>query len=104
MPWMPCYARQGLEVDLAIGHLAHTRVGDLLVMDRNYPSYRMLAELSQHQRDFVIRCSSSSFTEARRMLKGEGLDTQVVTLTPCAWIALVAQRPAGQGVVKYGRI
>ena len=72
------------EVDLAIGHLAHTRVGDLLVMDRNYPSYRMLAELSQHQRDFVIRCSASSFTEARRMFKGEGPDTQVVTLTPCA--------------------
>jgi len=27
------------EVDLAVGHLAHTRPGDLLLMDRNYPSY-----------------------------------------------------------------
>jgi hypothetical protein len=25
-----------------------------MVMDRNYPSYRMLAELTQHQWDFVI--------------------------------------------------
>lgn len=72
------------EIDLAIEHLRHTRVGDLLVLDRNYPSYRMLAELSQHERDFVIRCSAASFAEARRMLKGEGPDSQEVTLTPCA--------------------
>ncbi|MGZ5585335.1 MAG: hypothetical protein ACXWE4_01535 [Methylobacter sp.] len=80
------------EVDLAICHLAHTRAGDLLTMDRNYPSYRMLAELSQRQRNFVIRCSSTSFRSAQRMLKGEGPDSQVVTLTPCAeQIALVRQ-------------
>ena len=51
-------------------------------MDRNYPSYRMLAELTQQQRDFVIRCSAASFKEARLMLKGEGSDSQLVTLTP----------------------
>lgn len=72
------------EVDLAVGHLAHTRPGDLLMMDRNYPSYRMLAELTQRERDFVIRCSAASFAPARRMLKGEGPDSQIVTLTPCA--------------------
>ena len=72
------------EVDLAVGHLAHTRPGDLLVMDRNYPSYRMLAELTQRQRDFAIRCSAASFAPARRMLKGEGLDSQIATLVPCA--------------------
>ena len=72
------------EVDLAVEHLAHTTAADLLIMDRNYPSYRMLAELTQHQRDFVIRCSAASFKEARSMLKGEGSDSQLVTLTPCA--------------------
>lgn len=72
------------EVDLAVGHLAHTRPGDLLLMDRNYPSYRMLAELSQRDRDFAIRCSAASFAVARRMLKGEGADSQLATLTPCA--------------------
>jgi hypothetical protein len=44
----------------------------------------MLAELSQQQRDFVIRCSAASFKAARQMLKGEGRDSHVVTLTPCA--------------------
>lgn len=72
------------EVDLAVAHLAGTRPGDLLVMDRNYPSYRMLAELTRHGRDFVVRCSAASFAPARRMLNGEGPDSQVVTLTPCA--------------------
>jgi hypothetical protein len=72
------------EVDLAIAHLAHTRRGDLLLMDRNYPSYRMLATCLQSERDFVIRCSAASFGVARRMLKGEGADSQIVTLTPCA--------------------
>lgn len=32
------------EVDLAIAHLQHTTATDLLLMDRNYPSYRMMAE------------------------------------------------------------
>lgn len=70
------------EVDLAIGHLPYTAADDLLVMDRNYPSYRMAATLHQHQREFVIRCSRSSFKQARAMLRGEGADSQCVTLRP----------------------
>ena len=72
------------EVDLAIDHLAHTGPTDVLVMDRNYPSYRMLAELTQRERHFVIRCSAASFGAARRMLRGEGPDSQRVILTPCS--------------------
>lgn len=72
------------EVDLAIAHLAQTHCNDLLLMDRNYPSYRMLATLQQSQRDFAIRCSAASYGAARQMLKGEGPDSQVVTLRPCA--------------------
>jgi hypothetical protein len=70
------------EVDLAIAHLQHTTATDLLLMDRNYPSYRMMAELSQRQRGFVIRCSTNSFKTARQLAKGTGLASQVVTLTP----------------------
>lgn len=72
------------EVDLGVAHLAHTQAGDLLTLDRNYPSYRMLAEMMQYGRDFVARCSAASFTAARQMLKGEGADSQIITLTPCA--------------------
>jgi hypothetical protein len=70
-------ATDAYEVDLAIAHLAHTTSQDLLVMDRNYPSYRMLAEFEHRHREFVIRCSGASFGIARQMLKGEGADSQV---------------------------
>ncbi len=63
---------------LAIDHLSHTQAGDLMIMDRNYPSYPMLAEICQFKRDFVVRCSSASFAMARLMLKGQGPDSQVV--------------------------
>lgn len=72
------------EVDLAVAHLFWTRQGDLLVLDRNYPSYRWLGELTRRDRAFVIRCSAASFGVARKILKGEGADSQIVTLTPCA--------------------
>jgi hypothetical protein len=72
------------ETDLAIGHLSHTQAGDLINMDRNYPSYRMLAEIDKSKRDFVARCSSASFAVARLMLTGDGPDSQIVTLSPCA--------------------
>lgn len=72
------------EIDLAVEHLAHTKEKDLITMDRNYPSYRMLAELKNSQRDYVIRCSSASFAVARKMLKGQGKNSQLVHLQPCA--------------------
>jgi hypothetical protein len=72
------------EVDLAIGHLPHTGPADILVMDRNYPSYRMMATLTQAERHFVIRCSKASFAPVRKMLAGHGPASQIVTLPPCA--------------------
>ena len=68
------------EVDLAIQHLSYACNGDLIVMDRNYPSYRNFAEHQQRNLDFVARCSLSSFSVAREMLSGEGSDSQIVTL------------------------
>jgi len=72
------------EVDLAAAHLPHTQEGDLLLFDRNYPSYRMLAECARAGRGFAARCSAASFKQARRMLKGAGPDSQLAVLAPCA--------------------
>lgn len=70
------------EVDLAIGHLKHSLDNDLLLYDRNYASYFHLATLCKLGKKFVIRCSAASFNQARDMLKGEGSDSQIVTLKP----------------------
>ena len=73
---------QDYEVDLALTHLGYTREKDLLLCDRNYPSFHFISSLSQAQRDFVIRCSASSFRQAREMLKGQGADSQRHNLQP----------------------
>lgn len=70
------------EVDLAIKHLEYSNNNDLLLYDRNYPSYFHLATLCKLNKKFVTRCSLSSFNQARNMLKGEGADSQIVTLEP----------------------
>jgi hypothetical protein len=70
------------EVDLAIGHLEHSFDNDLLLYDRNYPSYFHLATLCKLNKKFIIRCSAASFTQARDMLKGEGSESQIATLKP----------------------
>jgi len=68
------------EVDEALKHLAHTQAGDLLLFDRNYPSYLLLVTLLNHSLDFLIRCSRSSFKPIRDMFDGFGPDSQIVTL------------------------
>ena len=71
------------EVELAVfHHLPHSRDNDLLIFDRNYPSYLLIALLVLCGRKFVIRCSASSFARARKMLEGEGADDQIVSLKP----------------------
>jgi len=70
------------EVDIVLDqHLSCCEENDLLLMDRNYPSYICLASLTVGKPQFVIRCSQSSFKAARRMFKGHGPDSQIVTLT-----------------------
>lgn len=72
------------EVDLAMAHLPHTHPGGRLIMDRNYASYRMLAEFAHRGRDFVIRWSATSLGPAQKMIRGEGPDSLMVTLVPRA--------------------
>lgn len=69
------------EVDLAIQHLEKTQEGDLILADRGYASYFFLARLEQAGRDFVVRCSSGSFSAAAAMFSGQGPASQQVTLT-----------------------
>ena len=73
------------EVDLALGHLQHTRPGDLLLFDRNYPCYRLLATLIKlPNRHFVMRCSRKSFAQARDMFKQDIVTSRIVTVkVPC---------------------
>ena len=69
------------EVELAAGHLNLTKAGDLVIYDRGYCSFRMLVLASQAEGDFLIRAHNNSFKLANAMLKGEGPDDAITTLS-----------------------
>lgn len=62
------------EVELAAGHLKHTKTSDLVIYDRGYCSFRMLALATQASSEFLIRCHRNSFRVANAMLDGDGPD------------------------------
>lgn len=69
------------EVDVAKEHLAHITVDDLVIYDRGYCSFRMLALASQANGHFLIRCHGKSFQAVNEMLAGNGPDDAIVTLS-----------------------
>jgi len=70
------------EVALAIEHMDHVRLNDLVLYDRGYAGYRLLAEASQHPGDFLVRCGSNSFATARKMLAGGGKSDVIKQVRP----------------------
>jgi hypothetical protein len=69
------------EVELVAGHLRHTETNDLVIYDRGYCSFRMLALATQALGEFLIRCHRNSFKVANAMLDGEGPDDVVCEIT-----------------------
>jgi hypothetical protein len=71
------------EIELATEHLlSYQKANDLVISDRNYPSYRFLAFLIHNGIGFVGRCSRSSFKEAREMFRKKDVRSQIATLEP----------------------
>jgi hypothetical protein len=71
------------EVDLAKQHLRHTSSHDLVIYDRGYCSFRMMALATVAKGDFLIRCRSRrSFRIAEEMLAGKGPDDVTVVVKP----------------------
>ncbi len=70
------------EVNLAGEHLDFVEENDLLLFDRNYPSYLFPAALTQQNTDFLGRCSRSSFREARAMFEPGAEESRVAILRP----------------------
>jgi Transposase DDE domain len=73
----PCVS---YEVDLAAQHLTYLQPDDLVIYDRGYASFRMMALASQAVGDFLIRVPSGRFKVATDMLRGTGPDDVIVEL------------------------
>ena len=59
------------EVDLAVALLDSLGSNDLLIFDRGYAAYEMMANLMQRKRNFIIRLSAASFSAANEMFDDE---------------------------------
>jgi len=64
--------------------LASTREGDILVLDRGYPSYVMIDLLLEHGLDFVLRVPISRGFPAVEEFLRSGSDDDLIVLRPAA--------------------
>ena len=70
------------ELALAIRHLEHVKTGDLILSDRNYPGYEYIGSVVKRRADCLIRCSRSSFKEARMMFADSSITSMIATIKP----------------------
>ena len=71
------------EVSIAKEHLRYAEDNDLVIYDRGYFSFRMMAIATQAKGDFLIRARGRrSFRVSDEMLKGYGPDDIVVEIKP----------------------
>lgn len=68
------------EVNLAQQHLMYTEDNDLVIYDRGYCSFRMMALAAGAKGDFLIRARTKSFVVASKMLAGKGSDDVTVDI------------------------
>lgn len=66
----------------AESHLKHLQPTDLVIFDRGYASYRMLARVELAGGQFLVRCPASSFAVVRNMFTGAGASDQTVDVKP----------------------
>ena len=63
-----------------------TKLGDILLLDRGYADYRVLAAAAASGRDVVVRIPTNSFKEARPLfIKGTGIPTEKIVELKCPW-------------------
>jgi len=82
--------------DLMAGSLSHVHADDLLLLDRGFPSYWLIAWLLQQQRHFCMRVDAMAFKAFDAFLYRSTKAEEVVTVTvPAA----AARKAAAKGYV-----
>lgn len=71
--------QKAYEGDLALQHLEHLGPGHLVIFDRGYPSYKLIANCYVKGIDCLFRCSTGWTTESRDMFKSNEM-SKIVTL------------------------
>ena len=70
------------EISLAMEHLKYVKKNDLVLFDRGYASYMLMAKILEKQGDFVIRLASNSFTASQKLLRSKKSKESISIITP----------------------
>jgi hypothetical protein len=73
--------QKSYEVDLLVDHLDDVKPGDVLVFDRGYTSYLLLATFLNRGIEFVGRCHNSLFKPSQEMFR-KAIPSKTVTIRP----------------------
>lgn len=81
------------ERKLLLQHLDTLKPGDVLILDRGYPSHEVLHELMKRKLDFLIRVPNSHTFESFDWLRQTGRNDYRLVLNPPAGAAASAREP-----------
>jgi hypothetical protein len=70
------------EHELLLKHLGSAAPGDVLVLDRGYASYLLLAEMASRGLHFIVRCNRQSFAQAGQLFKDNKEGVSVTVTLP----------------------
>ena len=73
-------SKQG-EITLAYKHVQQIKPGDLLLLDRGYPSFHLAFDILEKGADFVFRCKPD-FSNVTRNFIASGKEEAIVEITP----------------------
>ena len=77
-------SHSGHERAQALEHLSAARAGDLIVMDRGYAGYMLLAQMAARGVHFVVRCNRQCFAQASRLFERNEDGAEVIVTLPAA--------------------
>lgn len=69
------------EVTLAHKHVARIKQGDLVILDRGYPSFGLALDILKAKADFLFRCKPTFNNPVRRFANSDKID-QIVEIAP----------------------
>lgn len=71
------------ERTLAEHHFDHTKVGDIVVLDRGYPGYKFFAVMLSKKLHFICRCGGNMFADYHSLfVKDKNQDELIVEMLP----------------------
>jgi IS4 transposase len=74
------------DIKASKAHLEDLRVGDVIIADRAFGSYRFFAEIKGANADFIVRCKSKTFGKYHQLAENADCFDTTVAISPCDYV------------------